>query len=187
MTEHTTHRVSIFNSQGEKVRTFGTHGSGPGKFRNPKGVAVDKDGNILVADCDNHHVQKFSPDGKLIKSVGMDHCSSMDLLILATISHDGRILVGDYGNHRIQILHSNLTFHSSFGSHGDGNGQFHCTSGVITDSKGSVVVSDWKNHHIQVVTEDGHFLRKFGKEGRGDGELFKHAGITIDSDDMVIC
>ena len=41
---------SVFNPYGGKLRSFGTHGSGEGEFQYPCGVAVDRDGNILVAD-----------------------------------------------------------------------------------------------------------------------------------------
>ena len=33
-------------------------------------MAVDDEGNILVADCSNHRIQKFTPEGQLLKAVG---------------------------------------------------------------------------------------------------------------------
>ena len=41
------HRVSIFTPSGEKIRLFGSYGSGHGQLKSPEGVAVDDDGNIL--------------------------------------------------------------------------------------------------------------------------------------------
>ena len=39
-------------------------GKGPGEFNQPWGITLDKDGNIWVADWNNHRVQKLSPQGK---------------------------------------------------------------------------------------------------------------------------
>ena len=54
--------VSIFASTGEKIRSFGSHGSSHGQFIRLHGVAIDSDGNIPVVDGDNHRIQKFSTD-----------------------------------------------------------------------------------------------------------------------------
>ena len=35
------------------------------------GVAVDGEGNILVADCWNHRVQKLTADGQFLAAVGV--------------------------------------------------------------------------------------------------------------------
>ncbi len=52
-----------------EIRSFGTSGSGPGQFNYPHGIAVDGEGNVLVADNDNHRIQQFTAEGQLITSV----------------------------------------------------------------------------------------------------------------------
>ena len=44
--------------------------SGDGEFNQPWGITLDKDGNIYVADWKNHRVQKLSPQGKFLMSIG---------------------------------------------------------------------------------------------------------------------
>jgi len=39
----------------------------------------------------------------------------------------------------------------SFGSYGDGNGQFNGPTGVAVDTAGNILVADWKNARIQVL------------------------------------
>ena len=70
--ERDLHYISIFSPNGERLQSFGSQGSGPGPFNYPKGhvVAVDDDGNILVADLGTIIIQKFTSDDKHIISVG---------------------------------------------------------------------------------------------------------------------
>ena len=48
------HCVSVFSPSGEKIRSFDTQGSGPGQFKGPRSVAIDNEGDLLVADGSNH-------------------------------------------------------------------------------------------------------------------------------------
>lgn len=43
--------------QAVKVKTFGSTGQLRGEFRDPAGLAVDREFNMLVADSRNHRVQ----------------------------------------------------------------------------------------------------------------------------------
>ena len=63
------HKVIVFNKQHEKTLEIGGDpGLGMGQFLKPSGVAVDKDGNILVAG--HYFVQKFSINGKFLQQAG---------------------------------------------------------------------------------------------------------------------
>jgi DNA-binding beta-propeller fold protein YncE len=53
--------VSVFTADGAFLYTWGTKGSGNGQFNDPKGIAVDPQGYIYVADTANHRIQKFGP------------------------------------------------------------------------------------------------------------------------------
>src|SRR6516225_6988493 len=46
------------------------NGSGEGEFNKPWGITLDNEGNIYVADWKNHRVQKLSPRGEFIMSIG---------------------------------------------------------------------------------------------------------------------
>ena len=70
MSEFGGHCVSVFSPSGEKIRSFDTQGSGPGQFHGPRSVAIDSEGDILVADGSNHRIQRFTSEGQYSASVG---------------------------------------------------------------------------------------------------------------------
>lgn len=51
----------VYNADGEFLFKFGSHGEGNGQFNAPTGVAVDANGNIIVADWGNSRIQVPAP------------------------------------------------------------------------------------------------------------------------------
>lgn len=49
--------LQVFNTEGEFLLKFGSNGEGNGQFNAPTGVAVDVNGNIIVADWGNSRIQ----------------------------------------------------------------------------------------------------------------------------------
>ena len=70
VTDEWTHRVTIFNKDGEYQSHWGTHGSGDGELDRPAGIAISPDQTVYVVDSRNNRVQKFSLDGKFIGKFG---------------------------------------------------------------------------------------------------------------------
>ena len=59
-------RVLEYTPDGHRVRQWGTAGNGPGQFRLPHGITIDRDNIIYIADRENGRVQKFDLDGKYL-------------------------------------------------------------------------------------------------------------------------
>jgi streptogramin lyase len=59
-------RVLEYNAKGERVKVWGSRGTGPGEFNQPHGIAVDDRGVVYVADRNNARLQRFDPDGKYL-------------------------------------------------------------------------------------------------------------------------
>ena len=59
-TSYSSHRVSIFDKNGNFVHYFGSQGSAVGQFQRPYGIAVSANGNVYVSDCNNKRIQVFS-------------------------------------------------------------------------------------------------------------------------------
>ena len=166
---------------------FGSKGSAQGQLNEPCDVAVDGDSNVLVVDRDNHCIQKFTGAGEFVTAVGQNGRKHLEFSFPSgiAINHMNRkVYICDQNNHRIHILNADLTFFKSFGSYGNGDGQFNWPWDATFDSTGNVYVADWGRDCIQVFTAEGNFLRKFEKKGRGDGEL-NSPHVSIDLDDLV--
>jgi len=59
-------RVLEYTPKGERVRQWGSAGTGPGQFRQPHGIAIDDDGIVYVADRLNGRLQRFDLRGKYL-------------------------------------------------------------------------------------------------------------------------
>ena len=64
-------RILVFDASGNFVREFGSMGEGPGEFNNPSGVAVFRDGTIVVEDLRHRAYQLFDANGEFLRMVRM--------------------------------------------------------------------------------------------------------------------
>ena len=192
-------RVSIFNSQGELIKTFGKAGTKDGEFRCPRGVAVDDEDNIYVVDKMNYRIQKFSPDGEthLASSKGVKGSGQLEFNWPKGIGihpHSKNVYVTEASNHRVQILKPDLkTFVGVIGAmdkdgrprKGAGDGEFNMPMGVAFDKTGLVYVSDAVNNRIQVFTKEGKFVDKFGAKGSDNEKLKSPCAVCIDNNNVL--
>ena len=178
------HCISVYSQAGEKLRSFGSKGSGQEQFYEPRGVVVDDDDNILIADSQNHRIQKFTADGQLITAVGSKGSKPLQFNCSTSIAiHpvSKRVYVTEAFNHRVQVLNPDLTPHSIFGSVGFSEGQFHCPRGIAFDSAQNVYIGEKRdNTRVQVFTASGEHLRWLGET-----TLNCPYDVSIDSNDTV--
>ena len=176
--------ISTFDSRKKKLGAFMIDG----KCRYPFGVAVDGEGNILVANSDGYCIQRLKTNGDFIETVGGYGNGPLQFSYPAGIAFNtsnNKVYVVDKGNHHVQVLNSDLTFSSTFGKQGSGKGQFTYPRGIACDSTGKVYVADTNNHRIQVFTAEGKFVRVFGRHGRDKGKLNEPHYIAVDMRGMV--
>jgi len=86
-------------------------------FNKPRGIEIDKDGNVYVGDTDNHRIRKITPGGTVTTFTGNTLGDSDGRIINATfnlpwsvaIGPDGNIYVADTGNNKIRKIDSGST------------------------------------------------------------------------------
>jgi DNA-binding beta-propeller fold protein YncE len=81
-------KIKVFNINGSYESTIGTIGITPGKFSRPKGIAVDKDGNVFVVDAGFENVQVFDKESNLLMYFGGSYSKPGDMWLPAKIAID---------------------------------------------------------------------------------------------------
>jgi len=66
LNQPTNDRIVKLSKDGKFIKAWGKHGSEPGEFDVPHGLALDSAGRLFVADRSNSRIQIFDQDGNLI-------------------------------------------------------------------------------------------------------------------------
>ena len=81
---------------------------------------------------------------------------------------------------RITMCDLDSAYDGTFGSYGEGDGQFVWLSGGTVDAQGRIYVTDEYLHRVSAFDASGAFLGNWGVHGRGAGELDSPSGIACD-------
>src|ERR1043165_7162343 len=93
--------VLVFDKDGKFLRSWN------GLFKTPHGLRIDKDDHLWIADMANHLVQKFTPEGKLLLTLGQKDKPGLATDLFnkpadVAIGPDGELYVADgSGNSRV--------------------------------------------------------------------------------------
>jgi tripartite motif-containing protein 71 len=145
------HRIQAFDDEGNLLSGYGSLGSGPGQFNSPQGLAVDKDGRVLVADQGNNRVVVLGFDGS-----EFSYLASFDAGLNAPtgvgVDAWGNIAVADTGNNRVVVLDREGDLMAEYTEPNDGYaGAFNAPRGVAVEPCGNLVVADTGNRRVVTV------------------------------------
>jgi DNA-binding beta-propeller fold protein YncE len=157
----------------------GGRGSGKGQFDSPTGMAVDGNGNVLIADTINGRIQKFSPNGTFVTSIGARNKGHEQLGEPNGIAVDrvGNIYIAEVSNHRVQKLAPDGTFIAEWKGPEPG---FYGPRRIAIGLDGSVYVVDQGHSRIAKLSPDGQVLSVWGSKGNGDGKFDDPTSVTVD-------
>ena len=176
-----------YNAAGKLLAQWGAK-----MFIFPHGATVDRDGNLWVSDARGennigHQVFKFSPDGKVLMTLGRAGVSgsTSDLFDQPTdvvIAPNGDIFVTDSHrngkNNRVVKFTKDGKFVKEWGKKGSGRGELSEPHTIAIDSRGRLFVGDRENNRIQIFDQDGRYLDEWRQFGRP-------SGIFITKDDTI--
>ncbi|HAA58398.1 MAG TPA: hypothetical protein DCE42_26785 [Myxococcales bacterium] len=137
------------------------------KFKNPYGLAVDKSGNIFVADSGNHMIRKVTPTGVVTTYAGQKLSGEIDGALKdakfdtprdVAFDSAGNMYIADSRNHKIRKISTSgvVSTLAGGGSSGfkDGKGtaaQFFYPVSLFYDKSGKLYVADSGNHRIREI------------------------------------
>ena len=175
----------MFNEQGQYLSQFGDEGNLDHQLRDPYGVSVDTNGNIIVADAGNKLIKIFSPSGQFLYKLGegeSGHFTSP----FHCIQYDKFLIVSDAGEHCIKVFDINGNFLYKFGNQGNRDGEFNEPRFLSVNKAGHLMVCDTKNHRVQVFELNGNFVTKFGKLGSWLGEFGSPTSAAVLSNGRIV-
>jgi streptogramin lyase len=176
-----------FDSSGRLVKSFGA-----GMLIFPHGIHADREGNVWITDGagregKGHQVFKFSPEGRLLLTLGkagvagagLDEFNSPSAVLVAP---NGDIFIGDgHGgdtNARIIKFTKDGKFIKTWGKKGSGPGELDIPHTLAMDSQGRLFVGDRNNNRIQIFDQEGKFLDQWKQFSRP-------SGVFIDKNDVI--
>ena len=132
------------------------------------GIAVNRKGEIALADNEGHCIYVFDKDGNCVRKIGSQGEEEGQFEQPAGVSYlnDKEILVADFGNDRIQHIDIQTgTVLRSFRQLGSGKGELNGPYDVCLDDEERIVITECGNHRIQVISKEGESIFTFGDRG----------------------
>ena len=132
------------------------------------GIAVNTEGQIVVADAFGHYVYVFDKNGNRLRKTGGEGSNTGQFWYPNRISflNENEVLIADCGNSRIQRFNFQTgTVVKSFGKFGEEKGELNNPVDVTVDDKERIVVTEWGNNRIQVMSKEGESIFTFGDNG----------------------
>jgi DNA-binding beta-propeller fold protein YncE len=174
-----TARVQAFDRDGKHLgHTWTTPGKHLGHtwttpdYRDgrPSGLSIDREGNLLVSDSHYHCVRVYTPEGKLLRTLGEG--LGLGYVSDAVQDGEGNYYLSEFGEkQRLSKLAPDGKLVRSWGEAGSEPGQFNRPRALALGPDGLLYVADACNHRIQVFDRDGNFVRAWGEAGTEPGKL----------------
>ena len=186
-----------FDTNGTLVKSFGA-----GMIMSPHGIHVDYDGNLWVTDCSctgprgaeasavkrGHQIFKFSPDGKLLLTLGQPGGGKGSEFFFqpndVLVTRRGDIFVADghssadTANARVMKFDKSGKWIKTFGKRGTGPTDMDQPHALALDSRGRLFVADRGNNRLQIYNQNGKLLDTWYQFSR-------ISGLWIDRNDVL--
>jgi DNA-binding beta-propeller fold protein YncE len=154
----------------------------------PRGIVLDADGNVYVADTGGSRVVKLNPDGELVQVIAEQGKVSGDTGLREPwgldIGPDGNLYIADTWNNRVAVYTTDGEFVRAWGHEGR---PFDDPSvdamwgprDLKVGPDGNVYVADTGGKRIRVYSPEGDWVRDIGSGGSALGQLDEPVGLAF--------
>jgi sugar lactone lactonase YvrE len=178
--------VGASQSAYKLVAKWDVPADGKHHLKDPAGIAVEADGNLLIADFGCSLVFRYKPDGTFIREIGKAGGDLPGVFAnprSVAVDKTGRIFVADVrtGPPRIQAFDRDGKCLYAFGEKGIEPGQIMMPQGMAFDPSGRLVVADADNMRVTIFHNDGTLADAWQRTGVHAGEFNEPYGIVTDA------
>ena len=178
--------VKRFSSEGQQLLSWNLPLYENGT---PTGIALDKDGNVLVADTHYSRVLIYSGEGKLLRQFGGYGTGEGQFTYITDIVLDssGNIYTCDYGRTDcVQKFKPDGTFLAKWTF--DEQGGLNRPMALARDSRDNIYLADSCNHRVIKMTSGGAVLAILGAPGGAEGEFKYPYDLALNEQDcLYVC
>ncbi len=191
------HRIQKFTASGTPLTMWGTPlydptTNDPFGIWGPRGIAVDAQGRVFVADTGNKRILVYDADGNFILQIGSEGLSIGQFEEPVGLAFDSRgfLYVADTWNQRVQVFAPNEdgSAYSPFlqwditGWYGE---SLNNKPYLSIDNQGHIFVTDPEEFRVLEFTVNGEFIRTWGEYGIGAENIGLAAALSVDSEGRV--
>jgi DNA-binding beta-propeller fold protein YncE len=185
-------RIQKFTADGQFLSMWG-HGITQDTndllgFYGPRGIVIDKLGNVLVTDTGNSRVLVFNMNGQPVTQFGSTGVAAGQFAepVGMALDTNGRLYVVDTWNQRIQVFTL------------DGVGGYDATTSydvsgwettsvnnkpfIAVDSQGYIYITDPDGYRVIELSNTGGIVRYWGNIGNDNGSFSLPTGIVAGLD-----
>ena len=168
------------------MRRTDSKGEGEGQLNTPRGLCVDFNSDVCVADSWNNRVSVFSRELQFLRCIGSGQLSTpMD----GKVTRNGIVVLdeaervtrdGTVGSKGIHFFSRSGDLLKSCATHCN-TAWFFCL-----DTAGNILVSDRMANNVKVLSSSGQLINTMGMKGHGRGHLSAPMGICVSGTGIII-
>ena len=171
------HSLFQFNKDTlQPINRAGTRGRAEGELFGPRGLCVDRNGDVFIADWWNHRVSVFSGNLRFKSCIGT---GILNFPVDVKLSPD-TLVVLDWSPNCVRIFSRSGNLLTSCVSQGDKqNCLVYQPFFFCLDPDMNILISDCGHDTIKIFTHSGELIHALGKKRKSRGELIELYGIAV--------